>query len=145
MTVVGGLVFLAVVVLIIVVIVVVYCLIAQKKRLCDQKEYNFGITQNTAYVVASRDTITRNLNNRSSLHSYVQTSERSYDYIVSGIGLTSRMQAQLSSQCSECDGTLSDGDSTLQENLAYGSHQTDNDSKSEKMLLSDGEYVICVK
>lgn len=145
MTVVGGLVFLAIVALIIVIIVVAYCLIVQKKRLCDQKECSFGITENTAYTLASRDTVTQNLNSRSSLHSYVQTSELSYDYIVSGIALTSRMPTHISSQCSECDETLPDNDSMLQENLAYGSHQKNNDSKSEKMLLPGGDYVICVK
>lgn len=145
MAVVGGLVFIAVVALIVVIIIVVCCLTAHKRKMCNQKEYSFGITPNTAYTIATRDSLTLDQNNGSSSHSSVRSSEPYYDYIMNSIAQTSRMEAQLRSECQECDGTLSNRDSMLQDNVAYDSHENEDDNKSEEKLLSDGVYVICIR
>lgn len=130
--------FIAVIALIVVIIVVVCCLTMQK-RLCDKKEnINFGITENSAYTIASRQTVTPDRENvNTDVNDSAQTSLRSsqpyYDYILNSATRGIQLRAN------DCD---ENGDCEVQENVAYSSPESI--LKNETKSPSNDEYVMFI-
>ena len=126
--------FIAIMALIVVIIVVVSCLVIQKK--CDDKNKNdYGFTENAAYTVASRDSITQHLGHpeitipedgsQESLNPY-------YDYIMNSA--TRGLQLR-------CNGNP---DCIVQENVAYTGLPDTLLKTENKSPSNDDAYVVFI-